>query len=289
MKCRICGADIDDTAKFCNMCGERVVQSQDTNDESFGATANATNCEKKNSSKDMVDKIVKFIKSILEDGSAFVEKMLKSKSTRNEESKDAEENSHFANSEEKYSNKEMLEKIAKFITGVLSIVSGIMLIGAIVGIFDNNPVPFLVFIGVVMFVDWLQDKLPRFPTIFFAVFEILALIICFNISNNAVAVLSVKEGSPNLYPNITYERAFEDYFSNPEWEACGKDETGNEVVKFTGVCTYLGVDAIAEIEFKVYEEQGSFIVSSVTLNGEDMGEIGNLLVLAAFEEYEYGQ
>ena len=52
-------------------------------------------------------------------------------------------------------------------------------------------------------------------TIFFAIFEIIALIICFNISNDAGAVLSVKEGCPNQYPNITYEQAFEDYFVNP--------------------------------------------------------------------------
>ena len=100
------------------------------------------------------------------------------------------------------------------------------------------------------------------------------------------AVLSVKEGSPNQYPNITYEQAFEDYFANPTWEAYGQDEDGNEVVKFTGTCTYLGSDAVAEVKFKIYEEQGRFVISSVKLNGEDMDLSGNVMIMDVFEEYQ---
>lgn len=232
MKCKACGAEITNDATFCNFCGEKVDQSQDTNNE----------------------------------------RVMKTTSQRS--------------SEEKYSGKEMMDKIAKFITGGLSIISVIMVIGGLLGFFDSNPVPFLILVGVVMFANWLEEKLPKFPTIFFAIFEIIALIICFSISNDAGAVLSVKEGRPNQYPNITYERAFEDYFANPAWEACGKDEDGNEVVKFTGTCTYLGNDAVAEVKFRIYEEQGSFVVSSVKLNGEDMGLLGNAMIMDVFEEFQ---
>ena len=121
---------------------------------------------------------------------------------------------------------------------------------------------------------------------FWAILEIVALVICFSISNNVGAVLSVKEGSPDQFPNITYEEAFEEYFAQPTWENCGKDEDGNEVVKFTGICTYLESDAIAEVKFKIYEEQGHFVVSSIKINGEDMDLLGNALIMDVFEEYQ---
>lgn len=187
---------------------------------------------------------------------------------------------------EKYTGGEMLENIGKFITGGLSLISVIMLIGAFFGAFDKKPIPFLIFIGVVLFFGWLQDKLPKIPTIVFAALEIIALIICFNVANNVGAVESVKGGTPNSYPNITYEKAFDDYFSEPVWKSVGKDEDGNEVVKFTGNCYYLDETAVAEIKFTVYEEQGSFVVSSVKINGMDMGLLGNGLVMDVFEEYQ---
>ena len=232
MKCKACGAEIANDAKFCNLCGEKVGQSQNTSNESVVDTTSPKS------------------------------------------------------SEEKYSGKEMVDKIATFITGGLSIISAIMVIGGLLGFFDNDPVPFLILVGVVMFANWLEEKVPKFPTIFFAIFEIIALIICFSISNDVGAVLSVKEGSPNQYPNITYEQAFEDYFANPTWEAYGQDEDGNEVVKFTGTCTYLGSDAVAEVKFKIYEEQGRFVISSVKLNGEDMDLSGNVMIMDVFEEYQ---
>lgn len=187
---------------------------------------------------------------------------------------------------EKYTGNEMLEKVGKFITGGLSLISVIMLIGAFFGAFDKNPIPFIIFIGVVLFFGWLQDKLSKVPTIVFAVLEIIALVICFNVASNVGAVESVKGGSPSAYPNITYEKAFDDYFTDPVWKSAGKDEDGNEIVKFTGGCYYLDENAVAEIKFTIYEEQGSFVVSSVKINGIDMGLLGNGLVMDVFEEYQ---
>lgn len=112
------------------------------------------------------------------------------------------------------------------------------------------------------------------------------MIICFSVANNVGTVASVKGGSPNDYPDITYESAFEYYFSNPSWKSVGKDEEGNEVVKFTGNCYYLGESAIAEIKFTLYEEQGSFVVSTVKINGQDIGWLGNVWILSIFDDYE---
>ena len=183
-------------------------------------------------------------------------------------------------------NENALDKIGGFITAGLSIVSVVLLIGAFFGAFDKNPIPFIIFIGVVLLFNWLDDKFPKVPKIVFAVLEIIALIVCFNIAGNAGAVASVKGGSPNAYPDITYGEAFNDYFENPTWKSIGEDEDGNEVVRFTGNCLYLDESATADIKFTVYEDQGTFVVSSVKLNGSDMDWFGDALVMDVFEEYE---
>lgn len=187
---------------------------------------------------------------------------------------------------EKYTVNEILEKIGNFITLGLSIISVIVLIGGFLGFFDEKPIPMLIFLGVVGLFEWIEDKLPKVPSIVFAVLEIIVLIMCFNIANDIGAIDSVKGGSPESYPNITYERAFEDYFSDTTWKSVGKDEDGNEVVKFTGNCYYLDETAVVEIKFTIYEEQGIFVVSSVKINGTDMGILGNALIMDIFEEYK---
>ena len=180
---------------------------------------------------------------------------------------------------------ELIAKVGTLISGGLVVISVIMVIGVALGFFDKNPIPFLVFMGVVLVFGWLADKLPKVPDGVLAIVEIIALIICFNIAGSATAVAMVKSGSPEGYPNITYEEAFNDYFSNPKWKDAGKDKAGNKVVHFTGNCYYLDQIAVAEIEFTVYEEQEMIVVSSVKINGSDMDWLGYGLVMNAFEEY----
>ena len=181
---------------------------------------------------------------------------------------------------------ETLDIIAKIITGGLSFISGIVLFGAILGYFNNSLIPFVIFFLVLGIFEWVCDKLPMVPKIVFAVLEIIALIICFSIVGNFTTVASVKLGSPYAYPNITYEMAFNDYFSNPTWKTAGKDEDGNNVVKFTGNCYYMDEMAFVEVRFTVFDEQERFSVSSVRINGVDTGWLGNAIVLEIFEEYK---
>lgn len=180
----------------------------------------------------------------------------------------------------------ILDKIGKIILRILAVINLILVIGAFFGIFDKNPIPFIIFVGIVLIFGILEKKFPKVPSIVLAVLEIIALIVCFNLAGNAGTVASVKGGSPESYPNISYEKAFDNYFSEPTWKNVGKDEDGNEVVKFTGNCYYLDEEATVEVKFTVYKEQNSFVVSSVKINGQDMGLLKNSLIIAAFDEYE---
>lgn len=178
-----------------------------------------------------------------------------------------------------------LEKVGSIITVGLSAVAVIMLVGALLGFFDRNPIPLFVFIGVELVFGWLEGKLPKMPKIVVAILEIVALIICLNMAGSATTVAMVKDGSPDRYPDITYEEAFDDYFSNPTWKDVGEDEDGNKVVKFTGNCYYLEQNAVMEIKFTVYEDQERFVVSSVKINGKEIDLVGNALIMDVFEEY----
>ena len=67
----------------------------------------------------------------------------------------------------------------------------------------------------------------------------------------------VKNGSPELIPNITYDDAYGNFFTNPKWR-CFDAEGGEEVVEFSGGCTYGGDDAEVYIQFLLDEDHETF-------------------------------
>ena len=78
----------------------------------------------------------------------------------------------------------------------------------------------------------------------------------------------VKTGSPELIPHISYEQAYAYFFENPQWRGFVAD-TGENVVEFTGGCTYYEEDAIVYIQF-VIEGADSFSMyyAHMTVGGE---------------------
>lgn len=186
----------------------------------------------------------------------------------------------------KSKRKGRMKKLGSIITTGLATIGVIMMVGALLGFFDKKPLPFIIYIGVIFAFGWIEDNFPKIPIIVIAFLEIMALIVCFNIASNVSVVSAVRAGCPSGYPDITYQEAFEDYFSNPTWKSIGKDENGNEEVKFIGNCTYFDQPAKAEIKFTVYEDQEKFVVSSVKIDERDMGDAGGIFVLSIFEKYD---
>lgn len=74
----------------------------------------------------------------------------------------------------------------------------------------------------------------------------------------------VKSGSPELIPNITYEEAYDNFFGNPQWRGFTAD-TGEQVVEFTGECTYYDETAEVYIQF-VMEGTTSFSMYYAHMN-----------------------
>lgn len=83
-------------------------------------------------------------------------------------------------------------------------------------------------------------------------------------SNNKY-VLMVKGGHNENYPDLTYEQAFSNFFQTPRWRYFTSDD-GQDVVEFTGDCTFRDVPAKARMQFVVDEEEGTFQISYFALN-----------------------
>ena len=182
-------------------------------------------------------------------------------------------------------NDKKQSKLGKIVKGIISFIAASYLLGSLVGIFEKSPIPFLVFIGIEVLLAIIEHKFPKIPKALILAVEIIVLIICINSANSAGAVDAIKNGSPNKYPNITYEEAFDNFFQNPEWKSAGKDDEGNKLVKFTGNCTYFDEYSSAVVTFTVYDD--TFTVSSIKMNGQELGVIlTNALIDRVFDEYD---
>ena len=108
-------------------------------------------------------------------------------------------------------------------------------------------------------------------------------------------VLSVKNGSPNNYPDKTFGDSFDDFFGSPTWKYFkgtqeGPDEDGNgepdyvnddvDIVEFTGYCTYEGTEVKALIQFTFNDSDDTFEAAYLSFN--DVPQ--NMLILAGLME-----
>ena len=68
----------------------------------------------------------------------------------------------------------------------------------------------------------------------------------------------IKTATPTDYLDKTYGEAFDDFFNNPHWAYVEMD--GEQIIDFTGQCTYDGEDVNCEIMFKLDMQEGTFEV-----------------------------
>ena len=96
-------------------------------------------------------------------------------------------------------------------------------------------------------------------------------------------VQMVKGGYRADNPNVTYEDAFTSFFGTPRWKYF-ESEDGQDVVEFTGDCTYQDVPVKARIQFVVDEENGTFEASYLAFNEVPQDALTLAAVIAkAFE------
>jgi len=99
-------------------------------------------------------------------------------------------------------------------------------------------------------------------------------------------VLMVKGGYRESDPDLTYDKAFSTFFGTPRWSYFESDE-GQDVVEFTGDCTYQEAPVKARIQFVVDEENGTFEATYLAFNEVPQDALTlTALITTAFDEAE---
>lgn len=97
-------------------------------------------------------------------------------------------------------------------------------------------------------------------------------------------VLSVKNGYPENYPDITFGDAFDNFFGSPTWKYF-EGENGEDVVEFTGYCTYQDVEVKARLQF-ILNGDGTFTSGALSFNDVPQSQlITSAMLEKAFEQY----
>ena len=86
--------------------------------------------------------------------------------------------------------------------------------------------------------------------------SVILLALTLLIPKSETYIEMVKTATPENYPDVTYEEAFESFFVEPEWRHFSSDQ--GEVVQFTGEFSYLGKEAEACFQYVIDLENASF-------------------------------
>lgn len=92
-------------------------------------------------------------------------------------------------------------------------------------------------------------------------------------------VLMVKNGYRENNPSLTYDKAFSNFFTTPRWKYFKGDDE-QDVVEFTGDCTYQDATVKAKIQFVVDEKQKTFKATYLSFNEVPQ----NMFILSALIE-----
>lgn len=98
-------------------------------------------------------------------------------------------------------------------------------------------------------------------------------------------VTFVKNGCPTAYPDITYEEAFSNFFSNRNWRYFESD-TGEDIVEFTGDCVYRDAAVTVCLQFILDTDEGTFETGYLAFNDVPQSLlIEYALITKVFESY----
>lgn len=103
-----------------------------------------------------------------------------------------------------------------------------------------------------------------------------------NLADNYIQ--AVKNGYPVSIPDITYADAFNEFFENPQWGYLQSDD-GQNIVEFTGKCSYKNAKVEAKLQFIVLDdenfEQGNLTFNNIPQSDDECTE----MIYNVFREY----
>lgn len=97
-------------------------------------------------------------------------------------------------------------------------------------------------------------------------------------------VLMVKNGHPEIYPDSKYGESFDNFFGSPTW-VYFKSEDGQDVVEFTGDCTYQEVKVKARIQFILDVHARTFTAGALSFNDVPQNQLMTTGLFSKVFEY----
>lgn len=103
------------------------------------------------------------------------------------------------------------------------------------------------------------------------------------------AISGVKNGHPQLYPDVTYGEAFDFFFNSGEWSSF-TSENDRKVVEFKGKIGGKEKESTVLFQFLISEDNESFTAEYMEIDGLGLNDwMAGLCILAIFEDYEDGK
>lgn len=98
-------------------------------------------------------------------------------------------------------------------------------------------------------------------------------------------VLGVKNGHPNNHPKCPYGDVFDEFFASPTWKYFNAT-SGEEVVEFTGYCTYHDVKVKARLQFILNKDGKTFETGALSFNDVPQSKLITIgMIYKAFSNY----
>lgn len=115
---------------------------------------------------------------------------------------------------------------------------------------------------------------------------IFLLVVLYLIPSGNEYIEMVKGGAPSSYPQITYGEAFDDYFSDSDWQYF-KSSSDRKVVEFHGKCMYGDKEAKLCFQFIIADDNETFSVEYLDIDGESQNMLTMGIALdSIFSSYE---
>lgn len=116
----------------------------------------------------------------------------------------------------------------------------------------------------------------------------IIIVVCVFFGNNEDKYIEgVKQGYPEMFPDISYEDAFDQYFSSGEWSYKEQDDE-EHIVEFKGILKdNSGEKTKIVIQFEVEEDEKCFEVYRMYMDGMKIpAETSSLYIWSIFDEYD---
>lgn len=100
---------------------------------------------------------------------------------------------------------------------------------------------------------------------------VVAVVLSLIFSKDYVAM--VKDSTLDDYSKtVTVGEAFDEFFSDPEWETF-KSEDGDRIVEFNGECEYYGEKVNCCVQFEISDDDDYFEVEYMDIDGESLNRL----------------